>query len=295
MLYSGISKANGIGEATLPWAVEYTETVHGNLDAGFAYLNQGHVDNHHRDALAAQLWLRGPRFGKVSVAAGLGPLYYFDTVREANGKPYANHHGLGMIFAAQAQWQVHPRWFVALEANHAIVRRSFDTTALMLGVGYRWDAALATAPTLRDGGDRHEIDLLVGQSVVNSFDAEHGFAASLEYRRTVLPWLDWAVAAIDEGDADLVNRRGIATQLWLTRRVLDDRLTLAAGLGPYFARDRHESMPGDGRRDRVHALLSISASYSLTPRWRVRAIWHRVATGDHRDSDIFLGGIGYGF
>jgi len=295
VLYGGVSREHDRGGHAFPWAVEYTEAIGRPLDIGMLYLNQGHFIGHHRDGIAAELFLHTPRARTGwSFAVGAGPLYYFDTT--GSGVNYENRHGLGWIYSANANWQFHPRWFMALRAQHVDARRSFDTTSVLIGLGYRWQAGI-TEEELETGVapiPPREIDLFVGRTVVNSFSSQHSFATSLEYRQRLRRWLDWTATWLNEGDARLIRRNGIATQLWLVRHAHDDRVQLGAGLGPYLAIDRYRHANGESP-EALSALVSLTARYSLAPQWHLRATWHRVLANYHRDTDVFLVGLGYGF
>ena len=296
-VYGGPMKVIDNGDRATAWAVDYNERVAGPLEIGLLYLNEGHPNNHHRDGIAPELWLRSPRTTSgLSFAAGAGPFYYFDTTRDLT-RDYSNDHGWGMIYSAAAQWQWHPRWFLSLRANHVRTYGSFDTNAVLLGVGYRWEAGLideepipGVTPTARN-----EINLLIGQTVVNSFASESSMATSVEYRRSLRRWADWTVSFLNEGDARLIRRNGAATQLWLVRRAHDDRVALSVGAGPYLAIDRRNPDTQRSGGERLAGLITFSARYSFTPHWHVRASWNRVLADYHRDTDVFLAGVGYGF
>jgi hypothetical protein len=45
----------------------------------------------------------------------------------------------------------------------------------------------------------------------------------------------------------------------------------------------------------VSEVASMAGSLRLSEHWHVRATWDRIITSYDRDSDIFLGGIGYRF
>ncbi len=294
--YGGILRTEETGEHAIPWALEYTTPVREPLGMGLLYLNQGHIDAHHRDGLAAQLWLRTPQTSHgVMFRAGVGPFYFFDTATEGSG--YANRHGTGVVYSVAADWQMHNRWYVALHATHVHTRHSFDTSSVMLGVGYHWEKGITEEepPPGVPVPPAREIDAMLGRTVVNSFDSEHSVAVALEYRRSLRRWADWTITAINEGDARVIRRNGIASQFWLVRRAHDDRVALAFGLGPYIAIDNHEHAVAEGGRERLAGLVSFSARYSFTPRWHVRVTWSRVLADYSRDTDIFLAGVGYGF
>lgn len=117
-------------------------------------------------------------------------------------------------------------------------------------------------------------------------------AGRIEYRRGIWRYLEWTAAALYEGRSDLIDRYGLNTQIWLAKPFFDDRLALGAGFGFYLAEDRR-------REDRsgvfFSEIVSITASYRLTAQWHIRSTWDRIITDYDRDTDIFLGGIGYRF
>ncbi|MFL9944589.1 hypothetical protein PQR68_01245 [Paraburkholderia agricolaris] len=67
------------------------------------------------------------------------------------------------------------------------------------------------------------------------------------------------------------------------------------GAGPYYALDTHRVKDGTDTGGKLSLLLTMSAAYNFTKHWYVRASWNRVMTGYDKDSDIYLGGIGYRF
>ncbi|MGZ6250083.1 MAG: hypothetical protein ACXWMC_10755, partial [Syntrophales bacterium] len=69
-------------------------------------------------------------------------------------------------------------------------------------------------------------------------------------------------------------------------------LALGAGFGFYLAEDSLREQRNGGFFCEV---VSITASYRLSPHWDIRSTWDRIITDYDRDSDIFLAGIGYRF
>jgi hypothetical protein len=67
------------------------------------------------------------------------------------------------------------------------------------------------------------------------------------------------------------------------------------GAAPYYALDTHRVKDGTDTGGKLSLLLTMSAAYNFTKHWYVRASWNRVMTGYDKDSDIYLGGIGYRF
>jgi hypothetical protein len=146
--------------------------------------------------------------------------------------------------------------------------------------------ALRAGPAARP----NQLTVQIGRMIVNSFDSQHALSGAVEYRRAINRWVEWTATFLDEGDARLVERNGIATQPWATRHLYDDRIAVCVGLGPCFTIER-------GRldsSDRLAALTTLSGSYAVTPRRLVRVSWNRVFA-DQRDTDVLLAGIGYMF
>ena len=89
----------------------------------------------------------------------------------------------------------------------------------------------------------------------------------------------------------MVDRYGLITQLWLAKNFLDDRISMGIGGGPYISIDRRN----DINRVRFPIIFSTTGSYKISQDWDIRATWDRIITTYNRDSDIFLGGLGYRF
>lgn len=294
-LYGGImERRDARGERTHSVAVEYRQPLDERFGVGLLYLNEGHPDSHHRDGFAGQLWVETPRLPLgLRLGLGAGPYYFFDTVD--TGRGYFNEHGWGMAYSVLAAVPISERWSAHLRWNRVDARGPFDTHTLMLGVGYTFAPREREAAALTSTLRRHEVTLLAGQTILNSFASERATALAVEYRRTAAPYADWTLTLLNEGKPEHIDRRGIAAQAWLARSANRDRARFGVGLGPYFAIDRrHADLTGESDR-RVAALVSASLRYRLTTGWHVRATWHRVLADYHRDTDVLLLGTGYTF
>jgi hypothetical protein len=104
--------------------------------------------------------------------------------------------------------------------------------------------------------------------------------------------VEWTAAALYEGKSSLIDRYGLTTQIWLAKDFFDDRLALGAGVGFYLAEDRRREQRSGGF---LCEIVSITVSYRLSPHWLIRSTRDRIITDYDRDTDIFLGGIGYRF
>ncbi len=62
----------GGGGRSYAWAFDYQEGLGRYAAAGFAWYNEGHIPNHHRDGQAVQLWGRLPlRENRFVISAGV--------------------------------------------------------------------------------------------------------------------------------------------------------------------------------------------------------------------------------
>jgi hypothetical protein len=298
-LYLGGLHAIPHSEPTYSWALEYRRPFSDHFSGSFTWLNEGHVPGHHRDGQAIQLWWhtalanRGPM-----LQVGLGPYRYFDTVAASNADQYANAHGWGLVASAGATWHIGSGWLTSLRINRVHAHNSIRSTAVVAGIGYRFESAsddTSGARATKPGADsgRWELDAMVGGTVVNSFDSDAELAKAIGLRVRATDHLTGSLAYLNEGDVQRGRRAGLAPQIWLEDD-LTDRLTVGVGVGPYFAMRK---LRRSNRRSAstVSALISITAAYAITPEWIGRLIWNRVETRYDRDADVVMFALGYRF
>jgi hypothetical protein len=235
------------------------------------------------------------------LSAGVGPYTYFDTTAAQAGGDYSNTHGWGALWSVRAAWYFDRRWIAQMQLNHAQVFGGRDTTALLFGVGYELDGNDEPGPRQRPiprttNVTRNELTAMFGETILNSNSSETAVAESVEYRRGLWRYIDVTASYIHESGRVQSRRDGVATQLWATRPFFDERLTLAAGIGPYVAITQNDDLPqnrtGDGR---ISGLVSVSASYRLGRYWLTRVTWNRVVTRYDRDTDMVEAGVGLRF
>jgi len=155
------------------------------------------------------------------------------------------------------------------------------TTTLMLGA----------APAARAS----EIYGLVGG--VQSFSpSDQSYSWQLEYRQDLLKHLAAGISYLNEGHFKGHHRDGYTTQLWTRAELLDYRLTVAAGAGPYFFLDTTTTSPG-GFTDNHgwKAMISAAATWHLENNLllELRTNWVKGPSGFNTVSA--LAGIGYHF
>ncbi len=284
------------------WDASYREGLGRYAAWSFSWVNEGHIPDHHRDGQALQAWARLPLLGnRLELSAGAGPYRYFDTTAARAGGDYSNTHGWGALWSVRAAWYFDRRWIAQMQLNHSQVFGGPDTTALLFGIGYQLEANDEPGPRQRAlprtaRVTNNEVTVMVGQTILNSYNSESSIAENVEYRRGLWRYVDATASYLHEGSHAQSRRDGVAAQLWATRAFFDDRLTLSAGIGPYIAITQNDDLPqtrtGDGR---VSGLVSVSASYRLGQRWLARVTWNRVVTRYDRDTDVIVGGVGLRF
>jgi hypothetical protein len=297
----GMLPNSHFSRASFTWQVDYRQDFHRNFAASIAYINEGHVPGHHRDGTAWELWGRLPFFqDRVSVALGAGAYYFFDTQPLPNGDT-ANIHGGAPIYSLSATGYLSNRWYYRAMLHRISPTDQLHVTTATIGAGFWFGrerkptpGKLGDAPEQRDYVTESQLTFFGGQSVVNTFLSEQSRAYAVEFRRGLLPHVDWTAAAIYEGDPQIIRRSGFAAQLWFVNTFFDDRVTIGGGLGPYIYLDRKNPVgTGAVNPAAVAPLASLSVSGRLSASWMVRAVFHRVTSSYNRDSDIFLIGLGY--
>ena len=273
------------------WLLSYSRDISPHFAASLSYHNEGHLPRHHRDGYAAQLWARTNVLSpQLSLAGGIGPYRYFDTVRTADDLGFVDQHGSGLLLSVAATWRARSTpWLYQLRLDRIVISSSIDTSRVTAGVGYRLER---DPPQPADTAKRNEVTLFAGRTVINSFESEFATAHSLELRRRFGALLAGSLAWLDESDAQLLRRRGMVAQAWVEPSFQRERLTLGVGLGPYIAAD-------DLRRDRNglfgSPIITLTASLRFGRAWTGRVLWHRVASRYDRDTDVVLLGVGYRF
>ncbi|CAG9165727.1 hypothetical protein LMG23992_00584 [Cupriavidus laharis] len=293
---------HGDDDRSAVYAYSYQQNLTDNWYATYTYLNEGHISGRHRDGHGAQLWWRWLTPGRqFAFSAGAGPYLYFDTTDARPDDSYSNRHGVALLASTAATWYVRGGpWMVQARFNRIQAPSSFNANTLLLGVGYQLDHGRRDGPfvagTRTSALTGDELTIFLGTNIVNSFDSETDFAAAVEYRHGFWRGVEGTLSYFSEGSSDLLRRRGVAAQAWLSGGFFGDRLTLGVGAGPYYATTLHVGGPGaDSSPSRWAGLLTMSASYRISEHWLGRLSWNRVMTGYDRDADIFLAGVGYRF
>ena len=277
-------------ERSYTWSLDYQHPVYHGLGLGAAWINEGHLTNHHRDGLAGQLWL-GTKFDHMSFAVGAGPYYYFDTTQQPGDRHEVDSHGWGVAYSAALSWQLGHRWVHQLRVNHVASTHQPATTGILYGLGYIFRGDEGNQEDVEPLG--YQLSALAGATIANSFSSETSIAKSVELRRTSGGTFEWTLAWLDEGTSGRLHRDGFSAQGWLARGWHEGNTTLSFGVGPYAIVDTFGEQRQQTRR--WAGLASLSASQRFAAHWRGRISFSRVVGTHPFDSDELLVGTSYAF
>jgi len=264
-LLGGSMQNTATSDSDKAWQLEYREGLGEHFAYSLTYLNEGHVPDHHRDGNAALLWTRVNLLDRrLSLAAGFGPYYYYDTTNAHGSNDYSNQHGWGGMASAAATWYTDSRWLFQLRTNWIETFDSIDSFSTLIGIGYQLEAPprpgpVAGARPVTSSPTNNELTLFTGTTIVNSFDSPKSVALALEYRCGLTRYLDWTVGWLHEGDNRLVRRNGLTTQLWAVKEFFDDRFVLGLGGAAYIGIDRYKQLLNNGEGVQAPAGLITTA------------------------------------
>ena len=300
--FDGRLESNNSDAKTYTWGLEYREPLTDHLAASFAWLNEGHLPNNHRDGQTVQLWwhTRKDPLGLV-FEGGIGPYRYYDTHALNPDPEFRDVHGWGAVASAAVDWYFASHWFSFLRVNEISASDKYSSTSLVVGAGYRFASKLdlSHSDATSEGSDGTgtmplwEIDGMMGERIANTRHSEAGLAESLNVSRALSEHFAASITFISGQDTTLNWRDGFAAQLWLQQR-LTSHLRVAVGAGGFIVSE-DDSIKDASAPSNLAVMVSVSVAYSITPRWITRVVWDRIGTGDDHDCDILLLGAGYMF
>jgi hypothetical protein len=141
-------------------------------------------------------------------------------------------------------------------------------------------------------------DLFVLGGAMRSHNADKNgtsYSWQLEYRKELDEYFEASLSYLNEGHVPAHHRDGHAMQLWGKGSVLDDRVSLSIGIGPYYYFDTTNPVE-DGSYMNDHGLGAV---FSLAAIWQTETPWlfqlrtNFVKTFGNMDSMSVLAGIGY--
>jgi hypothetical protein len=293
-VFAGVTDTDDHTSGSYAWQLEYRQQLLQHFDFSLAYLNEGHVPGHHRDGATAQLWAVTSRWGgRLDLALGLGPYFYFDTQSADSPPGFRDYHGVGAIVTGSLSYHWDAAWFVRLNLSEIHAPGNVDTRTLVLGLGHSLDPVLEKVSTFGQGAPLgSELGMFVGQTIDNSSSSPHSRAFGIEYRWSLNPNIDLSAKWLNESDGTAGSHNGLAGQVWLVDPMFARRVTLGLGAGPYLALERRETSD-DEYGERVEGIVSLSASWRFARHLLMRLTWDRGFTSESQDRDVVTLGLSW--
>ena len=145
-------------------------------------------------------------------------------------------------------------------------------------------------------GSAHAQELNVFGGGVHDTDRSHSsYSYQLEYMQSLGEHFAASLGYLNEGHLPIDRRDGYPLQVWGRTDALNHRLTLSAGLGPYWYMDTHLVSPGgDYMNDHSFgSILSLDAAWHTGDRWLIHARANWIDAHSSFDSTTFSVGAGY--
>ena len=124
---------------------------------------------------------------------------------------------------------------------------------------------------------------------------EHSYTWEAAFRHGFGRYAAWSFSWLNEGHIPNHHRDGPLLQAWARLPVLDDRLELAAGAGPYWFFDTVAAEAGQSYSN-THgwaAVVSVRAAYYFANRWVAQLKLNRVQADSGPGTTGILFGVGY--
>ncbi len=255
-----------------------------------AYINEGHPDNNHRDGYAIQYVYRKTLGSELGLELGAGPYYSQNRTTTASGEEI-NDSRLGALLSAAliARLDAYsPGLHMRVGFNHVAAGGGVPSSnALLVGLGKEIGAE-RTESGSSNPSNGHPLWLggSYGFAQTNHSGPGRRTAYSLEAKQYFENFA-WSLSGIDEGsDGQLVDRRGIAAQVWYVQPVTE-KWSLSGGAGPYVARNKL-----DGNGTTLNALVTIQVDRTIGKDWKAFGNFGRVITfRDKNDADLITIGL----
>jgi len=284
--------------ASYGWQIGISQAFGPHFSGELAWVNEGHLLEHHRDGLAGQLWLQSPPWHALRFAVGFGPYMYFDTEPNSDAAGFSDNHGIGIISSAAVILEPPGRWIYRLNFNEIHAIGDIETRSVMLGAGYRFDSIRGDG----DGEQEHHADAWLGpeaqvfggESIRNSIGLNETRLFGIDAQSSAfLQRFSGAATWMHLLRADLAPSNRLAAQLRVEEPLDASRLAFEFGLGGYVSVGGYSGV--DSSASRVRGLLLLRGSWSLTQHMAVVANWFRTFTADDRDRDMITLGLAWRF
>ncbi|MDD4975906.1 MAG: hypothetical protein PHY93_16230 [Bacteriovorax sp.] len=283
--YISYEPGNGEGSVggNMQWkayTVRLGKYIKDNLRMDFVYVNEGHPTNNHRDGFALEAAYDIPVTKNFALEVGAGLDFSMNTtIIDGESRDDKRLGLVGTVAAIYYLDRISPGLHLRAEYNHVEMPGAMSTDSVMIGVGKVFGSSKDSAKT--DDG-KTEISLMGETYKTNHpiHGAPHGY--QIEAKEEISTHAALSLSYLHEGKDALVDRQGVATQLWYVQPITN-KTTISVGAGPYFADNKLDNTNGI-----VNALVSIDAKRNITEDTSISLRFSRIVdfSGDN-DRDIF--------
>jgi hypothetical protein len=272
----------GLEETTWTYESGFISMRSRHFGIGFAYNNEGHITDNHRDGLSAQAWFVQPLGDAFEIQLGTGPYATMNNTTVDGERE--NQFKTGLLTSAALKW--HPTkkpWYLRVQYNYAWVPGSFNSNALLVGAGRDF--------VYYDDGKEEKLNLDVSfwggwsrTTQVGPQNTALGYEFETKFHSKKSEHLAFSVGFLSEGDTNLAHRRGIPLRVWYDQPATT-RITFSVGVGPYVAYD------GISDEVKLMGIGSLRITFRVISRFEAGIMYTRVASFYNRDQDIVMLGV----
>lgn len=261
------------------------KSIDENTRVDLIHINEGHPTNNHRDGFAIQGLYDIDLAKNVKIEVGAGPYLSFNTTT-INGVE-RDDKNLGLLTSVAALYyldDLSPGLHLRAEYNHVIMPGAINTDSVMIGIGKNFGAVSSNHSEKDDGS------LEVGL-IGNHFKTNHGGTHAsegyqVEMKKMVSKDTAVSLSYMHEGKDSMVEREGIATQVWFVQP-LSNKWSVSAGAGPYIAKNKLES-----NENKMNGIISIEIKRELGSQTTAFVRINRIADfQEDKDRDILSIGV----
>jgi hypothetical protein len=135
---------------------------------------------------------------------------------------------------------------------------------------------------------------ILGGLISSHEDHSSSYSWQISYMEGVGDHFGWSFSWLNEGHLPDHHRDGPTLQLWARTYILNRRLSLSAGAGPYFSFDTQHKLDGSYRNEKdLGGVFSLAVTWNTESRWLLQARVNNVWLSRNIDTISLLFGVGY--
>jgi hypothetical protein len=267
--------------------LEFGTNLSPRVRVDVAHINEGHPINNHRDGFALKGVYVVPVNEKARVEFGAGPYVSMDTTIPAGRtiKDQKDEKRLGAVATAAILYRITQGGLYArAQLNHVSMPGKVTTNAVMVGLGKDFNGPLLASDLASLESKPVQVAVWMGKTKTNRADAGGTLmGGQVEVSKETSPSMAYSVSWVDEGKGPMVNRNGVAAQVWYVTPA-EESWKLKAGVGPYIAENR---VPDD-HRSSSNAMVSLVVERKIGKQDSISGRFNRVMSTNNRDQDMFM-------